>query len=146
MQTGIERSNRVESIIQPPKFTDSQLEMIQGFVDGVTEHHRYAYLPEDLVVALKEKSSRLAAIKAIKLAVRFNLVTTENLNPPKKSLLGTNLKILSFTYRGLSVKQIARELNVSVGSVGYMRSTAFKKIGVNNFLQAVAWVEKYRKS
>ena len=143
MTTGIERPRQAETEIQPPKFTDSQRELIQGFVDGSTENYAYESLQEDLVAAMEEKSKRLAAIKAIKLGVRFNLVKTENLNPPKEPLTDRQLKILVCTHRGLSITQTAKELDLQIGSVGYMRSATFKKIGVKHFLQASGWVEKF---
>jgi len=146
MTMGIERPEQAEISVQPPKFTGPQLELIQGFVDGNSKSYDYESLPDDLVVAMEEKSKRLAAIKAIKLAVRFNFVTTERLHPPKESLNDVQLTILACTYRGLSMAQTAEELRISNGHTAYLRSSTFKIIGVNNFLQATGWIEKYSRN
>jgi LuxR family transcriptional regulator, maltose regulon positive regulatory protein len=67
-----------------------------------------------------------------------------NVTPPLEPLSAAQLRVMALLNRGLTTREIARELDITVGTVRWHLNHVFDKLRVRNRTQAVVRARELR--
>ena len=140
---GIEATRRIQAMHRPPSvlvltsFSD-RTKILGAIQAGAAGYMLKEVEPEDLFQGVRE-----AASGRLTLTPRAARAILAGPRPPvTRDITEREREVLTLLRRGLSNKQIARELGVTEGTIKGHLTRIFERIGVSDRTQAALWAER----
>lgn len=118
---------------------------VQGGANGFLHKHSSDVEAEKAIRAVLE--NRKYVSDNVKKLIFSNLVNSEPLPvDPIQTLTKREKQVLNLILKGKWLKEIAKELNTQVSTVGTQKANIFRKLGVENTVDLVRKIDLYAES
>lgn len=141
------RDNNVDARIIMLTVSDNDEDVVEAIRSGADGYLLKDMDPEDLIEKLKE-----AALGKMVMSPKLTEILASALRKPEKpgnkalaSLTSREYEILKLIAKGMSNKLIARELNISDGTVKVHVKHFLKKLNLRSRVEAAVWMVNHQK-
>ncbi len=141
------RDNGVDARIIMLTVSDNDEDVVEAVRSGADGYLLKDMDPEDIIAKLRE-----AALGKMVMSAKLTEVLATALRKPERagskalaSLTSRELEILKLIAKGMSNKLIARELNISDGTVKVHVKHFLKKLNLRSRVEAAVWMVNHQK-